>query len=68
MSEQPGAAWVGLAAVIAAHREELVDRLVELEWAADASRPAALIKGAEAVRPRVELFIDFLTQGLATGD
>jgi signal transduction histidine kinase len=68
MSEKGGAARARLAEVIASHREELIDELVKLEWAATAGGPAELVTGPEAVRPRVEVFVDLLSQGLATGD
>jgi signal transduction histidine kinase len=61
------AAPARLAELIAAHREDIVSRLTDLEWAADPINGLRLVTGAEAVRPRVMVFLDLIIEGLATG-
>jgi signal transduction histidine kinase len=57
-----------LVRTIQANRESVVTQLCGLEWAADSADPNALIVDAGLVRPRVELFLDALLQGLEDGD
>lgn len=60
----PTAADGRLGDAVRRHRERILDRLCELEWAADPRHPQALVRGAEVVRPRATLFLDALLAGL----
>lgn len=70
LSQTPASttAHVRLGEAIRARREQVLDRLCELEWAADRDDPRALVKGRDLVRPRAELFLDTLLEGLVGGD
>jgi len=57
-----------LAEIMEAHREEIVDRLAELEWAADPRDPRHLVYDPVLVRPRAALFLESLIAGLGRGD
>jgi len=57
-----------LAQLLDRHRTLVADRLCALEWAADPSDPRRLVRDTSQVRPRVELFVECLCAGLATGD
>jgi signal transduction histidine kinase len=57
-----------LVRTIEAHRAEVIERLSRLEWAADPADPNALVGDPALVRPRVELFLETLLEGLAGGD
>ena len=50
--------------LIAAHRDEIVERLAAFEWAADERHPGALVRGKERVTPRAALFVDAIVSGL----
>lgn len=69
MSQPPAPtdAHARLGEAIRSRREEVLDRLCALEWAADANDPEALVRGPDAVRPRAELFLDSLLEGLVGG-
>ena len=68
MGGSDGAASARLAELIAAHREDIVSRLADLEWAADPTNRLKLVTGAETVRPRVMVFINLIIEGLASGN
>lgn len=56
-----------LARSMQSRRAEIIEHLCQLEWAADPANPNALVKDPERVRPRVELFLDALLEGLLSG-
>lgn len=66
MSPEP--AEIRLAELIDRRRADVVERLLQIEWAADPEHPRELVRGAEQVRARVQLFLDTLVGGLRTGD
>ncbi len=45
-----------------------MERLLQLEWAADPERALELVRGAEQVRARADLFLDTMVGGLRTGN
>lgn len=57
-----------LAEIMEAHREDIVDRLAVLEWAADPRDPRRLVTDPALVRPRAALFLEALISGLGRGD
>ena len=64
----PDIARARLGAVVERNRAAILDRLLALDWAADRGSPPSMVRGAEHVRARVELFLDSLLAGLLHAD
>jgi signal transduction histidine kinase len=64
----PDLAGARLGAVVERNRAAVRDRLLRLEWAANPRNPRSMVRGAEQVRGRVDLFLDCLLAGLLDSD
>jgi signal transduction histidine kinase len=64
----PDLARARLGAVVERNRPAVRSQLLSLEWAADPRNPHSMLRGAEQVRRRVDLFLDRLLAGLLDSD